>query len=70
MRALREVIRADVRAAHVGLGIVIVASVIVGAFAGPVAGALVAAAFPVVFLVALAVMFLRGQPFGSIIRPA
>ncbi|GAA3477143.1 hypothetical protein GCM10018966_016720 [Streptomyces yanii] len=36
MRALREVIRADVRAAHVGLGIVIIASVIVGAFAGSV----------------------------------
>ncbi|GHG24039.1 hypothetical protein ACFFSH_04840 [Streptomyces filamentosus] len=59
-KALREVIRADLQAAHFGLGIVVVASVVVGLFAGPVVGALVAGSFAVLFLVALVVMFLRG----------
>jgi hypothetical protein len=59
-KALREVIRADLPTAHLGLGIVIIASVIVGLFAGPAVGALVAGAFASLFLVALAVMFLRG----------
>jgi hypothetical protein len=59
-KALREVIRADLPTAHLSLGIVIIASVIVGLFAGPAVGALVAGAFASLFLVALAVMFLRG----------
>jgi hypothetical protein len=58
--ALREVVRADVPAAHVGLGIVVVASVVVGCFAAPVVGALVVGAFAALFLVALVVVFLRG----------
>lgn len=59
-KALRDVIRADLPAAHFGLGIVIVASMLVGLLVGPVAGALVAGAFAALFLVALGVMFLRG----------
>ncbi|KAB1140465.1 hypothetical protein F7R91_35795 [Streptomyces luteolifulvus] len=59
-KALREAIRADLPAAHFGLGIVIVACVIVGLLVGPVAGALVAGAFAALFLVALVVMFVRG----------
>ena len=59
-KALRAVIRADLPAAHLGLGIVIVASAVVGLFAGPIAGALVAGSFAALFLVALAVMLLRG----------
>ncbi|MYQ49308.1 hypothetical protein GTW40_30540 [Streptomyces sp. SID4985] len=59
-KALREAIRADLPAAHFGLGIVIAASVIVGLLVGPVAGVLVAGALAVLFLVALAVMFVRG----------
>lgn len=59
-KALREVIRADLPAAHFGLGIVIVASLIVGLLVGPVAGALVAGAFAALFLAALVVMFVRG----------
>lgn len=59
-KALREAIRADLTAAHFGLGIVIVASVTLGLFAGPIAGALVAGAFAALFLVALVVMRLRG----------
>ncbi|MGV9340670.1 hypothetical protein [Streptomyces sp. NPDC003688] len=59
-KALREAIRADLPAAHCGLGIVIVASMIVGLLVGPVTGALVAGAFAVLFLVVLAVMLMRG----------
>ncbi|MEV7185396.1 hypothetical protein [Kitasatospora sp. NPDC093102] len=59
-KALREAIRADLPAAHFGLGIVIVASAVVGLFAGPIAGALVAGAFAALFLAALTVMLLLG----------
>ncbi|MEU6272983.1 hypothetical protein ABZ871_11290 [Streptomyces populi] len=59
-KALREVLRADLPAAHFGLGVVVVASVVVGCFATPVAGVLVAGAFATLSLVALAAMFLRG----------
>ncbi|MFB7429624.1 hypothetical protein ACFC0K_40875 [Streptomyces hydrogenans] len=59
-KALREVVRADLPAAHFGLGIVVVASVVVGLFAGPIVGALVAGSFAALFLVALVVMLLRG----------
>ncbi|MET7276497.1 hypothetical protein ABZS59_35875 [Streptomyces flaveolus] len=53
-------IRADLPVAHVGLGIVVVASVLLGLFAQPAAGVLVAGAFAALFLAALAVMLLRG----------
>ncbi|MFF6888075.1 hypothetical protein ACFY9F_33360 [Streptomyces sp. NPDC012421] len=59
-RALREVVRADLPAAHFGLGIVLVASAVAGLFASPIAGALVAGSFAALFLVALVVMLLRG----------
>ncbi|MEU3462032.1 hypothetical protein ABZ721_19095 [Streptomyces sp. NPDC006733] len=59
-QAIREVIRADLPAAHFGLGAVLVASVLVGCLAGPVAGALVTGAFATLFALTLAVMFLRG----------
>ncbi|MFF9458668.1 hypothetical protein [Streptomyces flaveolus] len=59
-KALREAIRADLPVAHVGLAIVVVASVLLGLFATPAAGALVAGAFAALFLAALAVMLLRG----------
>ncbi|MFJ8134332.1 hypothetical protein [Streptomyces hydrogenans] len=59
-KALREVFRADLPAAHFGLGIAVVASVVVGLFAGPIVGALVAGSFAALFLVALVVMLLRG----------
>ncbi|MFE7618514.1 hypothetical protein [Streptomyces sp. NPDC057496] len=58
-KALREVFRADLPDAHFGLGIVIVASVVVGLLVEPAAGALVAGAFAFLFLVTLVVMFLR-----------
>ncbi|MEV4940864.1 hypothetical protein [Streptomyces zaomyceticus] len=57
---LREVIRADLPAAHFGLGIVIVAGVLVGLLVKPVAGALLADAFAALFLIALVVMSVRG----------
>ncbi|SCF82469.1 hypothetical protein GA0115254_11831 [Streptomyces sp. Ncost-T10-10d] len=59
-RDLREAARADLPAAHFGLGTVVVVSTVVGRLAGPVAGALVAGAFAALFLVTLAVMRLRG----------
>ncbi|MER6847020.1 hypothetical protein AB0A81_26435 [Streptomyces flaveolus] len=59
-KALREAIRADLPVAHVGLGIVVVASALLGLFTQPAAGALVAGAFAALFLAALAVMLLRG----------
>ncbi|MEV4430018.1 hypothetical protein AB0K23_32555 [Streptomyces sp. NPDC049602] len=59
-KALREAIRADLPVAHLGLGIVIVASAVVGMFAGPITGALVAGSFAALFPVALVVMLLRG----------
>ncbi|WP_244373943.1 hypothetical protein [Streptomyces griseorubiginosus] len=59
-KVLREVIRADLRTAHFGLGIVIVASVIMAFLVGPAAGALLAGAFGALFLGALGVMFIRG----------
>ncbi|MEU3664324.1 hypothetical protein AB0E77_31995 [Streptomyces sp. NPDC032940] len=60
-KALREAIRADLPVAHVGLGIVVVVSVLVGLFAQPAAGALVASSFAALFLAALAVMLLPGN---------
>ncbi|WP_405862710.1 hypothetical protein OG361_00840 [Streptomyces sp. NBC_00090] len=54
--------RADLPAAHFGLGIVIVASVAVGLFAGPATGALVAGAFAALFLVSLCARAARGAP--------
>ncbi|MFH8760477.1 hypothetical protein [Streptomyces atroolivaceus] len=59
-RAWREARQATLPAAHFGLGTVNVASVIVGLSAGPVPGLLVAGAFTALFLVARAVMMLRG----------
>jgi hypothetical protein len=69
-RALREVIRAELPAAHFGLGIVVVAGVVAGLLVGPVAGALVAGAFATLFLVALAAMFVRGVRGRDAVRRA
>lgn len=59
-KALREAIRADLPAAHLGLGIVTAASAGAGMFAGPIAAARVAGSFAALFLAAWAVMLLRG----------
>ncbi|MFD5329466.1 hypothetical protein [Streptomyces sp. NPDC127092] len=59
-KALREVFGADLPSAHLGLGIVIAASVVVGLLAGPIVGALVAGSFAALFLLALVVTLLRG----------
>ncbi|WP_329323432.1 hypothetical protein OIE77_39165 [Streptomyces sp. NBC_01715] len=59
-KALREVIGADLPAAHLGLGIVVIATVLVSLGAGPAGGALVAGVFGLLFVGALAAMFLRG----------
>ncbi|MFF3948886.1 hypothetical protein ACFYYN_29245 [Streptomyces sp. NPDC001902] len=58
--AVREVLRADRKDAHMGLGAVVVTSGIVGAFAGPAVGALITGVFAALFLAALAVMLLGG----------
>ncbi|MGW1537504.1 hypothetical protein [Streptomyces aureus] len=59
-KAMREVIRADVPTAHLGLGIVVVASEVLSCFGAPVVGVCVGGAFAALFLAAAAVMFLRG----------
>ncbi|NED10836.1 hypothetical protein [Streptomyces sp. SID9124] len=59
-KALRDAVRADLPAAHFGLGIVVVASVVTGLFEGAVVGSLVAGFFGAAFLAFLAVMLLRG----------
>ncbi|MBM9510406.1 hypothetical protein [Actinacidiphila acididurans] len=55
----RDAMRAEVLDAHFGLGIVVVASVIVGWLQGPVTGALVAGTFAALFTGVLAVIRLR-----------
>jgi hypothetical protein len=71
MRAdLRDAIRADVEDAHFGLGIVVIASVIVGCLEGPVTGALVAGTFAALFAGVLAVMRLRRVRGRNAIRRA
>lgn len=56
----REAVRADLPAAHLGAGIVVVASVVAGWFAGLATGGLVAGGFALLLLVARAGMSLRG----------
>ncbi|MFB7496669.1 hypothetical protein ACFC09_18615 [Streptomyces sp. NPDC056161] len=58
--ASRNAVRADLPAAHFGSALVVVTSALVGYFVAPAAGALVAGAFAALFMVARAVMFLRG----------
>lgn len=60
-RVLREVLRADMPAAHAGVGAVILVSVVTGCFAGPWFGALVALGFVALFALALTVLRLRGR---------
>lgn len=59
-RALRAPVRADLPAARLDLGVVIVAAVIVGVCAGPARGALAVGAFAALFLVVQAVVLVRG----------
>ncbi|MFI0901251.1 hypothetical protein [Streptomyces sp. NPDC020983] len=59
-QAVREALRADLPAAHLGLAVVAVASTVVGVVVNALAGAAVAAAFAALFLATLAVMRLRG----------
>ncbi|MFJ7630838.1 hypothetical protein ACIQZN_30595 [Streptomyces sp. NPDC097595] len=59
-KAVREVARADLPAAHFGLGITLVVSVVTGLFRGAIIGGFVVGFFGAVFLASTAVMFLRG----------
>ncbi|MGW1779431.1 hypothetical protein ACWCQQ_09855 [Streptomyces sp. NPDC002143] len=58
--SLRDLFRADLPDAHIGLGIVVLVGVLVGLFASPVAGALVFGPFTALFLATLLVMRLQG----------
>ncbi|GAA4843174.1 hypothetical protein [Kitasatospora terrestris] len=60
----------DVQDAHLGLGLVLLASVLVGVFAGPATAALVLAPFGALFLVVLAVQRLRGRRVAVAARSA
>jgi hypothetical protein len=61
-------LRQDLRLAHVGLIVVVIASVVVGAFAGLVYGLLVAGAFLTVFVIALVVQCLAGFERAAVLR--
>ncbi|WP_416985577.1 hypothetical protein [Streptomyces sp. T028] len=58
--AIRELFRAEPSDAHLGLGIVLFVSVLVGVLAAPTTGALVSGPFAALFLLTLVVMWLRG----------
>ncbi|MFG2820472.1 hypothetical protein ACGFX4_13680 [Kitasatospora sp. NPDC048365] len=59
-----------VKDAHLGLGLVLLASVLVGVFVAPAVGALVLAPFGALFLVVLAVQRLRGRRVAAAARSA
>lgn len=61
MRAeMREATRADMAAAHFGVGVVLATGVVLGLSTRPVFGGLLVGGFFTLFLTTLAVMFVRG----------
>lgn len=68
--ALREAVRADLPAAHFGLGIVIVVSVVAGFAVRPTIGAGIGGTFTALFLTTLSVIFLRGTRGKDALRRA
>ncbi|WP_052457100.1 hypothetical protein [Streptomyces sp. AcH 505] len=68
--AAREALRADLRTAHFGAGVVLLVSVLAGFLVAPATGLLVAGAFAALFVVTLAVMLLRALPRTQALRRA
>ncbi|MFF1546383.1 hypothetical protein [Streptomyces sp. NPDC058291] len=66
----REALRADLPAAHLGLGLVTVASTGAGFVGHPAVGAGIGGASAALFLLALSVMYLRGKRGTDALRPA
>lgn len=69
-RSMREALRADLPAAHGGLGVTVVALIIVAVSAGVAWALIVAAVFTAWFVLALAVVHLRGGRGGHAFRRA
>ncbi|MFI8390695.1 hypothetical protein [Streptomyces sp. NPDC085540] len=69
-RSVREALRSDLPAAHGGLGVTVVALIVVAVSAGPRWTAIVAAGFTVWFVLALAVIRLGGGRGGDAVRRA
>ncbi|MFE2297006.1 hypothetical protein ACFXAW_02275 [Streptomyces sp. NPDC059445] len=57
---MREATRADMPAAHFGVGVVLATGVVLGLSTHPVFGGLLVGGFCALFLTTLAVMFVRG----------
>ncbi|MFC6599497.1 hypothetical protein [Kitasatospora paranensis] len=64
----REAIRADLSAAHLGLGLVAAAGPATGLLVRPLLGAVVPAAFAALFLAALAILSVRGARGRDLLR--
>ncbi|MCX5008835.1 hypothetical protein OHB05_40640 [Streptomyces sp. NBC_00638] len=68
--SVRELFRVEMPVAHLGLVIVIIASVFVGVVWSPRTGALIAGALAALFLLALTVAFLAGSRGQNAVRAA
>ncbi|WP_406738335.1 hypothetical protein OG365_20735 [Streptomyces sp. NBC_00853] len=69
-RSMREALRADLSAAHWGLGVTVVALIVVASSAGLGWTLIVAASFTAWFVLALAVIHLGGGRGGDAVRRA
>ncbi|ARF77217.1 hypothetical protein B7C62_17210 [Kitasatospora albolonga] len=68
--AIRELFRRERSDAHTGLGLVVVASVLVAVVWVPQAGAVLAGGFAALFVVALVVALFLGRRRGGAVRAA
>lgn len=69
-RSMREALRADLPAAHGGLGVTVVALIVIASFSGLGWTSVVAASFTVWFVLALAVIRLGGGRGMDAVRRA
>jgi hypothetical protein len=68
--AMRNLFRVELSTAHMGLAIVIIASVLVGVAWSPRTGAIIGGAFAALFVVALCVAVLAGSRGRDAVRAA
>ncbi|MFE3739232.1 hypothetical protein [Streptomyces sp. NPDC059134] len=69
-RTVREALRSDLPAAHMGLGVTVIALVVVASFSGPRWTVIVAGAFTAWFLLALAVIHIGNGRGWDVVRRA
>ncbi|MFG3245273.1 hypothetical protein [Streptomyces sp. NPDC048187] len=68
--ATRNLFRVDLPVAHMGLAIVVIATVFVGVVWSPTTGAIIGGAFAALFIVALSVAVLAGSRGRNAVRAA